>query len=202
MRLPANELLDPRVQIIDYGTSFVFPSETSPSLHTPPLYSPPESFFDEPITSAADIWTLGVSLYEILGERALFESFSVERTDIFADVISTLGIPPESWWKYWACRGEFFRDDGTWLAELERIYTPGFRPLHQRMWDMGRGETPEKCEWDVEGGEVRALEELLRAMLAYEPAKRPTAEEVRQSEYMVKWALPAWERHRWRMGAA
>lgn len=62
------------------------------------------------------------------------------------------------------------------------------------MWDMGRGTTPVTCEWDVEGGEMRALEELLRAMLAYEPSERATAQQVVKSEYMVKWAMPAWER--------
>ncbi|KFH45653.1 hypothetical protein ACRE_035280 [Hapsidospora chrysogenum ATCC 11550] len=62
------------------------------------------------------------------------------------------------------------------------------------MWEMGRGETPETCEWDVEGGELRALEELLSAMLAYEPAERPTAQQFMESEYMTTWAMPAWRR--------
>jgi len=59
---------------------------------------------------------------------------------------------------------------------------------------MGRGETPETCEWDVEGGEMKALLALFRGMLKWEPEERWTAEEVVGSEYMVKWALPAWER--------
>jgi hypothetical protein len=63
------------------------------------------------------------------------------------------------------------------------------------MWDMGRGKTPACCGWDVEGGEVRALEGLLRGVLAWEPAERWTVE-----EYMVRWALPAWERQRGTQG--
>ena len=47
---------------------------------------------------------------------------------------------------------------------------------------------------DVAGGEVRALEDLLRAMMAFEPVERPTADQVLRSEYMTKWALPAWDR--------
>jgi len=61
---------------------------------------------------------------------------------------------------------------------------------------MGRGETEQTCEWDVAGGELRALEDMLRAMMAFEPAERPTADQVLRSEYMVRWALPAWERQR------
>lgn len=59
---------------------------------------------------------------------------------------------------------------------------------------MGRGETPESCQWDMKGGEMQALEELLRGKMAFEPAKRLTAEQLMASEYMVKWAMPAWER--------
>jgi hypothetical protein len=62
------------------------------------------------------------------------------------------------------------------------------------MWDMGRGETPETCEWDVAGGELSALEDMLRAMMAFELAGRPTAKQLLASEYMMKWALLAWER--------
>lgn len=121
---------------------------------------------------AADIWTLGVSLYEILGERALFESFSWDQDNILADMISTLGDLPARWWDKWEKRSEFFTPDGSWLREIKRIYTPGSRPLNQRMWDMGRGEAPETCQWDVERGEMRTFEELLRGMLNFEPGDR------------------------------
>lgn len=61
---------------------------------------------------------------------------------------------------------------------------------------MGRGETEETCAWDVAGGELRALEDMLRAMMTFEPAERPTADQLLRSKYMAKWALPAWERHK------
>jgi len=54
---------------------------------------------------------------------------------------------------------------------MKRIYTPVFRPLHQHMCDMERGETSETRQWDVAGGEMRSLEELLTGMLAFEPAR-------------------------------
>lgn len=66
---------------------------------------------------------------------------------------------------------------------------------------MGRGETEQTCEWDVAGGELRALEDLLRAMMAFEPGERPTADQLITFEYVVKWALPAWERQKRRKGA-
>lgn len=64
--MPANEIVNPEIIISDYGTSFIISQTPSPTLHTPLLYSPPEDFFNEPITTAADVWTLGVNLYEAL----------------------------------------------------------------------------------------------------------------------------------------
>lgn len=198
LRMPANEVDDPVIIISDYGTSFIVAQTPSPTLHTPALYSPPEDFFNEPIIqpTAADIWTLGVNLYEVLGERPLFETFAWDRDDIVAEMINTLGQPPVRWWDSWPKRSEFFEKDGSWVADFRRISTPVFRRLRQRLWDMGRGETELTCEWDIAGGELRALEDMLRAMMAFEPAERPTADQLLRSEYMIKWALPAWERQR------
>ena len=201
-KMPADKVDDPIIKISDYGTSFTVSTDVSPRLHTPALYLPPEDFFGEPITQAADIWTLGVSLYEVLGERALFEIFGWDRDDIMADMVSTLGPPPTRWWDNWKNREEFFEPGGSWVSNMKRVYTPVFRPLHQRMWDMGRGETHETCQWDVERGEMRALEDLLRGMVAFEPAERMTAEQLMSSEYMMKWAMPAWERQQERRKAS
>lgn len=78
LSMPANEVNDPEIITSDYGTSFIVPQTRSPTLHTPALYSPPEDFFNEPIIqpTATDIWTLGVNLYEALGEHPLFETFA------------------------------------------------------------------------------------------------------------------------------
>ncbi|TPX24489.1 hypothetical protein DIZ76_013836 [Coccidioides immitis] len=162
--------------------------------HTPALYSPPEESFNEHITTAADIWTLGVVLYDAMSERPLFETFAWDPDDIIAEMVNTLGQLPARWWGSWTNHSEFFNPDGSWITNFQRIGTPVFRHLHQRMWDMGRGEMPEACEWDVAGGELKALEDMLRAMMAFEPAERPTAKQLMMSEYMVKWAMPAWER--------
>lgn len=198
LNMPANEVDDPEVIISDYGTSFIISQTPSPTLYTPALYAPPEDLCSETIThpTAADIWTLGVNLYEVLGERPLFETFAWDRDDIIAEMINTLGKLPERWWSSWIKHSEFFEEDGSWIADFCRISTPVFRRLRQRLWDMGRGETEHTCEWDVAGGELRALEDLLRAMIAFEPVERPTADQLLRSEYMVKWALPAWERQR------
>ncbi|KAL4953699.1 kinase-like domain-containing protein [Aspergillus filifer] len=177
----ACKMEDPEIIITDYATSFVASQTSSPTLQTPALYAPPEQLFEEPLTipTAADIWTLGVSLYEIPGNRPLFETFVWCPDDIIGEVVSTLGQLPPKWWDSWEARSESLNQDGA-----------------GSMWITGCVETPETCEWDVQGGEMRALEDMLREMMSFEPEKRPTAKQLLESEYMVKWALPAWERQK------
>ena len=202
LNMPADRMINPGIIISDYGTSFVVSQTSSPKIHTPALYSPPEDFFGESIIkpTAADVWTLGVNLYETLGERPLFETFAWDHDDIVAEMINVLGQPPARWWNSWVNRPEFFEPDGSWITNFRCISTPVFRRLRQRLWDMSRGETPETCEWNVAEGELRALENLLRGMMTFEPAERPTAEHLLVSEYMEKWAMPAWKRQKKQRG--
>ncbi|KAI1819944.1 hypothetical protein F4861DRAFT_543407 [Xylaria intraflava] len=52
--------------------------------------------------------------------------------------------------------------------------------------DMGRGDALKTCQWDLKRNEMRALEELLRAMTVFEPAESLTAEQLMGSKYIVK----------------
>lgn len=53
-----------------------------------------------------------------------------------------------------------------------RADVPDRRSLAERLWGMGRGKTRETCDWDVEGGEVRALGELFEGVMRFKPAER------------------------------
>ncbi|KAI2291992.1 hypothetical protein LOZ07_004841 [Ophidiomyces ophidiicola] len=178
--MPANAMAEPEIVISDYGTSFIVSQTSSPTLHTPLLYAPPEELFDDTIIkpTAADIWTLAVNLYDALGERPLFETFTWCPSDIIGEMVNMLGPPPEKWWNAWANHSELIKIDSSWVANFRRFNDPISRRLPKRIWQMGRGETPETCEWDVTGGEFQALESLFGAMLSFEPTQRPTAEQL------------------------
>lgn len=131
--IPGNEVTEPEIRISDFGTSFTMEEADSATLHTPGILLPPEAFFNEKVTSAADIWTLGISIYEILGERPLFEVWADDTDDIIGEMMSTLGLLPPRWWRSWQTKKEFFLDDGTWNPDFQRIQTPDFRPLNWRI---------------------------------------------------------------------
>ncbi|QKX58032.1 uncharacterized protein TRUGW13939_05152 [Talaromyces rugulosus] len=177
-----------RVKITDFGSAFFLGQEPR-TLHTPTALLPPEVFFQEAISSSADIWTLGCTLYDILGERPLFETWAGDPDDVLGEMVSTLGKLPMRWWQKWEKRPEFFLENGTWNPNFNRIQTPGFRSLDQRLWQMGRGETLQTCE--LEEMEMASLKDLLLAMLAYEPSDRISANDAMNSRFMLSWARPA-----------
>ncbi|KAL8916565.1 MAG: hypothetical protein Q9208_008436 [Pyrenodesmia sp. 3 TL-2023] len=182
------DVKDPRIRISDFGEAWIYnPSHPRQDLNTPVVYLPPETTFaKEALGFPADVWTLACSIFEIMGERTLFEGFVPDRDDIIAEMVSCLGPLPQHWWEAWEHRGDFFVDNGVWRTDMTRSHDPKSRPLLQRFKNMGRN-----AESEFTAAEVESLERMLRAMLEYEPAKRATVGEVVKSEWMTKWGLPA-----------
>lgn len=143
----SEEITEPHIIISDFGESFLQHEERH-SLHTPVLLLPPELLFHEPLGPAVDIWALGCSLYEILGERPLFEGFMPDEDHIIAEMVSTLGPLPPRWWERWSKRSDFLHEDGAWKTDTHRAHAPYSRPLEERLRIMGRGQEAATCEFD------------------------------------------------------
>lgn len=185
---PSEEIVDARVMISDFGEAF-FEGEERKTLHTPILLLPPEIFFHEQLGPAVDVWTLGCTLYGVLGERPLFEGFVPDQDHVVAEMVSTLGHLPKRWWDRWQQRTDFFLEDGSWKTDTHRSHAPYSRSLAERLRIMGRGEDPATCEFGPE--EMAYLEKLLRAMLTYEPSERITTGAAVASEWMERWGRRA-----------
>ena len=192
MVVPADQIKSHKIKISDFGEASLN-DDPPKTLNTPMLLRPPEAFFKESLGPPADIWTLGCILYEILGERPLFEAFIPNVDDTLAEMVSTLGKLPSRWWGEhgWQKRPVYFMDDGSWNPNFNGIMSPVTRSLKDRLLGMGRDSTVK--DGDFSSGEMASLERLLAAMLKYEPSQRITADEVMQSEYMKRWGRPATE---------
>ena len=183
------KLHDAHVLLSDFGESYSPSSEVhqGEDCHTPLASQPPEARFEPqaPLLYSADIWSLAVAIWEILGMKALFSNEYVTEDEMVSQHIDVLGPMPTSWYEHWRERGEFFDQDGrpkegrdVW-PKLEQAFEQGIQYYRQRLQMGVFGEE-----------ETKAILNLIRWMLAFRPEERPTIEEVLESEWMVKWVLP------------
>lgn len=181
-----------QVQISDFGQAFLASDGSSGMSHVPLLLRPPEEAFEaSSLRFPGYIWTLACTLYEILGNRSLFEGFLADRTDVIRENISTIGPLPSEWWEAWTEREEFFNSDGTWKQDTKRAYEPRSRPLSERVDCMGRGG-----EGGFSQGEQADVVDMLSKMLVFKPASRITAEDLVDCTWMKRWGLPSFAKVR------
>ena len=131
-----------------------------------------------------------MSIFEMLGQGALFEAFFPDENSVLIEAISTLGPLPEKWWQAWPKRSEFFRDDGSYRDDISRPFETVKKPLAYRIRNrMGRGadSTTDKFS-DLE---MQSLEELLQSMLQYEPKNRITVNEALRTRWVREYGIPA-----------
>jgi serine/threonine-protein kinase SRPK3 len=156
--------VDARVIISDFGEAF-FQDEERKESHAPILLLPPEVFFHGQLGPTIDVWTLGCTLYETLGEYPLLEGFRPDQDHVSAEMVSTMGHLPNRWWDRWQQRTDYFLEVGSWKTDTYRSHAPYSRSLAERLRIMGRGEDPATCEFSPK--ETACLEKVLRAMLIF-----------------------------------
>ncbi|KAK2762653.1 hypothetical protein FQN54_000826 [Arachnomyces sp. PD_36] len=192
---PAGEcvLSDARVLLSDFGEAFAPDSELRPGkdCHTPLAARPPEARFEPqaPLSYSADVWSLAVAIWEILGMKAIFSSEFVTPDEVVSQQIDVLGSIPSDWWTSWEKRGEFF--DENRCPKKDRYVWPSMNDAFEEGVQKYRRQR-KFGEFDRE--ETAAILDLMRRMLTFRPEDRPTVNEVLQSEWMVKWVLPDFER--------
>jgi len=152
------------------------------------LVKPLEPMFGYPITFAVDIWTLGLTVFEILGRGALFERFFPDEDTVLLEAISTLGPLPPKWWQAWPNRSTFFKDDGSFQEGLEILTNP--RPLAERL-RRSLGRETDTAAYGFGESEMGSLEELLMSMLRYEPQDRVTVDDALNSGWVRDYGIPA-----------
>ncbi|GKZ26364.1 hypothetical protein AbraCBS73388_002448, partial [Aspergillus brasiliensis] len=102
-----------KIILSDFGESFNPYKTVRSSSKTLPLLQPPEArFSDEPLSFASDIWTLACTIWEILGQRPLFEAFLATPDRVTAEQVETVGVLPPEWWRKWSARQEWFNKEG------------------------------------------------------------------------------------------
>ncbi|KAG6261202.1 hypothetical protein E4U48_007903 [Claviceps purpurea] len=179
-----------RLMLGDFGVAFRPGDKSRFESYTPLVLRPPEALFEPetPLTFASDIWSLGCVIFELLGHRTLLDGYFLASQDyITAQQVDLQGPMPPAWWKKWEERPKWYSEEGKPLSPAcdvwswERTFKEWVQDSRQE-WKMGT----------LADDELLVLLKLLRSMLAWKPSERPDISNVLKSEWVRKWALPAY----------
>ncbi|KAL4879936.1 kinase-like domain-containing protein [Aspergillus karnatakaensis] len=130
-------------------------------------------------------------------QRSLFEGFLTNEDDMTCQQIAALGPLPTEWWKKWEGRENHFTNAG----DPNNRATSQYKSLEDLLEMNIQQPRIQAGMAPLELSERTALLEMLRAMRSFKPEKRPSAQQVLESEWMVKWAIPESERIRGLQGS-
>jgi serine/threonine-protein kinase SRPK3 len=121
--------------------------------------------------------------------KSIFSSEFATEDEVACQHIDVLGPMPSNWWLHWEGRSHFLSEDGQSTEFHQRNKWPPLENTFEngvQKWRRKKGS----ALWEEE---KVAFLDLMRQMLVFQPEKRPTAGQVLQSEWMVKWALLEYE---------
>lgn len=122
-----------KITLSDFGESFNPHKTVRFSSKTIPLLQPPEARISgEPLSFASDIWTLACTIWDVFGQRTLFEAFFATPDRVTAEQVETLGILSPEWWGKRSRRWEWFNEEG----ELDLKKTSRGHDGMRMSWDQ------------------------------------------------------------------
>ena len=189
-------LAEARILLSDFGEAFRYPEELKYASRSPFVMRPPEARFEpnSPLSFSSDIWTLACAIWSIIAQRPLFEGFLATEDDMTCEHVDVLGVLPPDWWSRWEPRRYKFTEDG------KPINRNPYRSWEDRFEDSVQQPRQDSGMPLFDPKEREALFDMLRPMLSFRPGIRPTTRQLLDSEWMVKWALPEYDKIRSRVG--
>ncbi|KAJ0418188.1 kinase-like domain-containing protein [Aspergillus carlsbadensis] len=193
-----DELTLPEAQLTlsDFGEAFAPGSETRLGMkcNTPDAYRAPEAKFEpnSPISYSSDIWSLATALWDIIGMKTIFSSSWATEDEVASQQVDVLGPMPAEWYAKWEGRRQFWDEEGN-----STDYHKGnkWRPLGDEHFEDCVQKWRRKKGWkEIAEDEKTAFFGMMRKMMKFRPEERPTADQVLEDEWMVKWALPDYKR--------
>lgn len=191
-------LAEAKIMLVDYGETYIPEIQARDDSNTPDVYKPPEALLkplldsQTSLTFSSDIWTLACSLWDLVAYFPLFKGYFSKEDSITAEQVAVLGRLPPGWWSVWGRKTNIRR-------RRFDLHDEPFKPDQYPPWET-RFETAvqeprrERGMERMGKKEKNAFFSMLGSMLEYHPENRCTAQQVLESDWMVKWARPAYQK--------
>ncbi|KAI9055694.1 hypothetical protein LZ554_000637 [Drepanopeziza brunnea f. sp. 'monogermtubi'] len=185
-------------KIVDFGLAHQG-DDGEPFRHPiqPPLYHAPEVLLGLPWSYSADIWNLGVLLFELLENKELFTHLKSQNGVYtaqahLAEMIALLGPPPrtlidqEKYWRDIPWKRSFPGPDGTWCYTAHEYYGGPFFDSkgYFNHPDIIPKRKLDDCITCMSGEEKALFLSFVRRMLQWLPEDRKTAKELREDPWL------------------
>ncbi|KAG6188415.1 hypothetical protein E4U10_005262 [Claviceps purpurea] len=199
LSVPGHEitLAEAKLTLSDFGTAFRPADKSRYASYADLELRPPEASFEPetPLDYASDIWSLGCAIFEILGNRPLIDGGPTiddgdfERPgEITVRQVELSGRMPSAWWRRWKERQKWYTEEGRPLLHANRTW-----PWERRLEEWVQAPRQTSGMETLAEDELAAVLKLLRDMFAWRPSDRPNISKVLSSDWMTRWALPAYQ---------
>ncbi|KFY03268.1 hypothetical protein V490_00224 [Pseudogymnoascus sp. VKM F-3557] len=167
--------------LCDFGNA-VYGTNTNDDDAYPDVYRCPEVMLHLPWSYSADIWNVGVMIWDIFEGKHLFSGQDPKRGRYttrahLTELISVLGPPPLELIKRGERSAEWFDGNGKWLEPDEN--EPERLPLLP-------SSSLEAAEDNLNGKDKELFLNFIKSMLQWEPEKRMTARELLNDPWLAR----------------
>ncbi|KAI1129805.1 serine protein kinase [Nemania abortiva] len=169
-----------KIKLSDMGGAFRFEEPPTKPI-TPAGLQPPELILTGEVNETLDIWSFGCLVYELFTGQSLFyvpwfKTESDRKDDRLLSITSCLGPLPDDLYKHWKTSSLYFTPERKLYNSNIGGVADDEEPYIAEQWSME--ELFDYAGSDLDEGEARKVKALIRRILQYDPAKRPSATEL------------------------
>ncbi|KAG4268041.1 CMGC/SRPK protein kinase [Fusarium proliferatum] len=171
-----------KVKLADMGGAY-FLNDPPEEPIVPCALRAPELVLKGEFDRAQDIWSFGCLVFELIAGRPLFYVFGPAKDDTsllddeyLLQITDRLGPLPDELYKYWKTSSRYYTKDGTKYNCMIGGVPEGREPLMLEQCSMEQAF--DRAGSEMTEDKAQEVKKLIRWILQYDPAKRPSAEEI------------------------
>lgn len=176
------------IKLSDMGGAYAFDKPPTKPI-TPVGLRPPEFILTGAVNKTFDIWSFGCLVFELVTGQPLFgipwyESESMRDDDHLLSFTARLGELPDNLYKDWTTSSLYFTPERKlYNCQLGGV-ADGKEPLIVESPSME--DMLDSAGLDLDEEEARKVKALIRRILQYDPAKRPSPTEILRDPWFLK----------------